>query len=109
MLLFAYTLIISTRIFKISTFFYQGIKKILNILLYYIIQFYSQPPYQLELRRFSTENEIYFLQREAWSLLFSIALSYKGFTYIQYLIIKYKLIKYSVRCEGGNIVGSVEV
>ena len=35
----------------------------------------------IELRRFSTENEIYFLQREAWSLLFSIALSYKGFTY----------------------------
>ena len=43
---------------------------------------FSQPPYKLELRRFSIENEIYFLQREAWSLLFSIALSYKGFTYI---------------------------
>ena len=30
-----------------------------------ICKVYSQPPYQLELRRFSTENEIYFLQREA--------------------------------------------
>ena len=42
----------------------------------------------IELRRFSTENEIYFLQREAWSLLFSIALSYKGFTYIHLYIEK---------------------